>query len=61
MTEETKQKKASKSQPTIPDRIETLEKVVAEIAHYTGTQRILDKHGIARWVPGQEDLRKRRD
>jgi len=43
------------------ERVENLERCVAEMAHFSGTQRVLDKYGIKRWVPGEKDLRKRRD
>lgn len=35
-----------------------LERVIARIAHQTGTQNILKLYGIDKYIPGREDMKK---
>ena len=39
----------------------TLEKLaacVAKIAHFSGSESILDEYGIPRWTPGRKDMHR---
>lgn len=48
----TTQKKAD------PARIYILERLIAKLCHFTGTNRLLDEVKIERWEPGQKDMTK---
>lgn len=41
-------------------RITNLENCIAKMAHFTGTNRVLDEFGIPRWEVTQESMRKRK-
>jgi hypothetical protein len=41
-------------------RVTNLENCLSKMAHFTGTNRVLDEFGIPRWEVTQESMRKRK-
>ncbi len=42
-------------------RVDRLEEVIAKIAHFSGTQRIILEFGLESFVPGRQDMKKYKD
>ena len=49
---------ADKQVELLQRRIERLEACLAKIAHYSGSQRIIDEFGIDRWEISKADMSK---
>jgi hypothetical protein len=53
-----KPKKAQNKTDALEARIEKLELIVRMMAHFNGTNRVLDKCGLERWEPSKKELRR---
>ena len=63
MSEEPKkvEKKTKVKASKDDDKLWRLERCLAKVCHYTGSERLLDEFGIERWKPGTKDMRRGRD
>lgn len=54
----TKQETPAPEKMTAEKRVENLERCVAKLAHYSGTEKLLREFGIERWTPDKDDMRR---